>query len=105
MATCDTNTLLSSASCFSCLPRGFFRPLKLVLLSKILEAKGGTVPDIATLLERGECFSCLSDGQMAVLRLALLCQVSGGNEWYVSYSSSGGNYIDADPNVDVDPVV
>jgi hypothetical protein len=74
--TCNVNDLLADAACFSCLPSGFFLPLKLVLLEQILEDAGGEVPSIPTLLERGACFACLSDGEIKILRLQLLCNIN-----------------------------
>jgi len=93
---CDTNQLLSTAGCFTCLPRGFFLPLKLVLLSQILAAKGATVPDIATLLAQGQCFACLSQGEIMAVKLQLLCNILGGNVLYTGSNDSQNTVVFTD---------
>ena len=85
---CDPNTLLANAGCFSCLPSGFFLPLKLVLWSQILGTKGVTVPDVPTLLARAACFACLSPGQLQMIKLVLLCNILGGTDLFVGSSDS-----------------
>ena len=87
-SVCDVNTLLSNAGCFSCLPAGFFLPLKLVLLSQILVARGGTLPSVADLLTSGACFSCLSQGDMQAIKLVLLCNILGGTDLFVGSTDS-----------------
>lgn len=97
MATCDTNELLSSASCFSCIPRGQLYILKLVLLSKILEQKGGGRPTVQELLDYAACFSCLTSVQLQILKIQLLCSILGGNVNYANEIPSDASITDGDP--------
>jgi hypothetical protein len=75
MATCDPNSILAKASCFSCLPPGLLRIVKIQLMREIV---GGVQASPQTLLDRAACFSCLSPGILRVLKLQLWCEILGG---------------------------
>lgn len=81
MAQCNVTTLAQDASCFTCLPSGYFLPIKLALLVAILATKGVTL-SVDELLDRSKCFTCLAPGQQAILKLSLLCNILGGNIIY-----------------------
>lgn len=99
MATCNTNSLLENSACFNCYTTsGFFLPLKLALLSQILEAKSGLpAPSVDELVANTSCFACLSAGDIQLLKIQLLCNLLGGNVAYSGSDSSGPYVNTGDP--------
>lgn len=82
MAT-DPQSLLASASCFSCFgsDRGTMELLKLALLRQLVMASNPmAVLDPQTLLSEANCLSCFgsSPAQMQLMELALLSQIAAG---------------------------
>jgi hypothetical protein len=72
--TCDVQTLLSSANCFSCAPPGQWGLLRLAMLCRI--KNGVTMAcDVQTLLSEASCFNCVPPGQWPILELAMLCSI------------------------------
>jgi len=94
---CDVNTLLSSAACFSCIPRGQLAILKLVILANILEQKGGGRPTVQELLDVSACFMCLTPGQLQILKIQLLCSILGGNVNYANEIPTDASILENDP--------
>src|SRR6185503_4386610 len=79
------------------IPRGQLYILKLVLLSKILEQKGGGRPTVQELLDYAACFSCLTSGQLQILKIQLLCSILGGNVNYTNETLSDASVLENDP--------
>lgn len=60
---------------------GYYYPIKLVLLCKILQARNPAADcSVATLMKNAtkSCFPCLTGTQMSMIRLALLCRIWKG---------------------------
>ncbi|HZZ98336.1 MAG TPA: hypothetical protein VFG51_00205 [Candidatus Saccharimonadia bacterium] len=81
MATCNPNELAKDASCFFCLPPGYYYPVKLAILARILKAldpgadtsPAGLMADAAA-----ACIACPPQGQLGPIKLALICDATGG---------------------------
>lgn len=97
MARCNVDSLLAQANCFTCLPGGYFLPIRLALYSAILAEKGVTL-SVDELISRAKCFVCLPSGQQSILKLVLMCQIIGGNVLYFSD-------LPAPPTNEFDPVI
>lgn len=78
MASCDIQTSLTAANCYSCgiIPGTVqWWAVKLALLCRI--KNGVTLScDLQTLITEGSCYVCLPPGQLAYVELALLCQIA-----------------------------
>ena len=79
MAACNVQTLMRDASCFTCVPPGFFQPLKLALLCQWLHTLNPAADcSVSALMRSAQCFVCLSPGEWQILKLQLYCNLANG---------------------------
>lgn len=72
--------LASRASCFFCLPPGYYYPIKLAILArwlKTLNPAADTSPQ--ALMNDASCLACPPGAQLGPIRLALICEATGGS--------------------------
>ena len=84
MATCNTNSLLAQAGCFSCLAMDQLQLVNTALLCQILQATNPMAScDVSTLLASARCFEgCTTPAQLMLIQTQLLCEIlalSGGD--------------------------
>ena len=76
MATCDTQEILSDASCFSCYPPGQLELMRMVILCRMLNALNPMANcSPSSLLESAACFACHTTGELAIINTQLLCDI------------------------------
>lgn len=74
---CDPNTMAAESSCFSCLPPGYYYPIKLAILARWLKTLDPAADtSVAGLMAAGNCFACPPNAQLGPIRLALICEVT-----------------------------
>lgn len=95
MATCNVNSLTSSAGCFFCVPPGYWYPLKLALLCQIAQKINPAIDcSVNALLANAKCFACLTEA--GPLKIQLLCNI------LAALGGGGGGVIPVTPtNLDV----
>lgn len=77
VAPCIRSSQEAAIPCFMCLSDHEIEVIKLWMLYKLYEAKGGTLPTIDQLKTYITCFECFSDKEISAMELAAIQSAAG----------------------------